>query len=78
MFTEEALGIETEIPPKFSVGDHVIAFNRPALVVRLIEGHSCGAHPNEYGYGVRFIYSNEDFEGWPYCESQLRPAANPS
>lgn len=59
--------------PKFMVGYRVWAYGRPATIVGYVDNgeKTCGAHPGDYRYQVRFESTGETWTPWPYCESQL-------
>jgi hypothetical protein len=62
---------ETWSLPRFQTDQPVWAAGRPANIVGYKDQGSCGAHPGQYRYTVRFLGSPDTFTPWPYCESQL-------
>jgi hypothetical protein len=62
---------ETWTLPRFQTDQPVWAAGRPAHIVGYKDQGSCGAHPGQYRYTVRFLGSPDGFTPWPYCESQL-------
>jgi len=61
------------ICPKFMVDQQVFAAGRAAVIVGYVDYGRCGAHPGQYRYQVRFHGTGENWNPWPYCESQLEP-----
>ena len=62
---------ETWSLPRFRPDQEVWATGCPAIIVNCLQDVECGAHPGEYSYGVRFCGTGENWNAWPYCESQL-------
>jgi len=64
---------ETWSLPRFQTGQQVFAAGRAAVIVGYLDEGKCVNHPGQYRYKVRFHGTGEEWNPWPYCESQLEP-----
>jgi hypothetical protein len=64
---------ETWSLPRFQLNQQVFAAGRAAVIVGYVDYGKCGAHPDQYRYQVRFHGTGDNWNPWPYCESQLEP-----
>jgi hypothetical protein len=57
---------------KFCKDQFVWAVGRSAQIVGYRDEGECPTHPGEQRYWIRFTGTGDNWNPWPYCESQLQ------